>query len=403
MDLKHLKRAPKNPLFLATAGAAILMTVVALSLDVLIDWQVQIAIRKDAEVRASNWAENYLRTTPSVRRTVEKGIITPAELNRLETSFALAGVIRFQMFDKNGMLTLLSDSGVLGPAEFFNTKALKVYETGEPQIFVHDVEDETPLPGNVETYVAVYLPATLPSGERIGALEVYVDVSEFEEALEGGFNWISGYLIFGTFAVLLLPAAAYVHRTRQVMRKDRQLLELTRYDQLTGVLNRNSISKFLDDHFNRVDSSENLGILFVDLDYFKQVNDHYGHARGDHLLQHIAGILKSSVRSRDDVVGRFGGDEFVVLVRDATVEEFRKLYGRVMEAAQSPYDKDGQTYVPSLSIGAYISSPGDTEKQALHRADIAVYAAKRRGRGQVVEYSKEMEGLFKQESAKQSA
>lgn len=74
-----------------------------------------------------------------------------------------------------------------------------------------------------------------------------------------------------------------------------------------------------------------------------------------------------------------------------------------MEGAKKPCTHEDKSYTPSLSVGAYLTQADDTEKTALHRADLAVYAAKRRGRGQVVEYSEDLEGLFKQDMARQTA
>ncbi|MES0808607.1 GGDEF domain-containing protein [Roseibium sp. SCPC15] len=400
MGLAGLKPKYRNPLLLALASASALVFLFTVAFDALIDWQAQVALRKSAEIRAQSWASNFLKTTPSARRMVEKGIATPSEINRFKDSFALVGVIRFVMFNKDGMQTLLSDSGVLEPTKLFNAKALGVIETGQSAVFFHDHDDEEASAETVDTYVEVYLPADLPSGERIGALEVYVDVSDFEEALEESFQWMSGYLIVGTIAVLLLPALAYVRRTRQLMRKDKQLLELTRYDHLTGVLNRESVSKFLDEHFANETENGNLGILFVDVDHFKQVNDQFGHACGDKLLKHVADILRSSTRNESDIVGRFGGDEFVIMFPNTTPGELRRLYRHVMEAANEPCRRENTDYVPSLSVGAYVTSGADTRQSALHRADLAVYAAKRQGRNRVVEYSEDLESLFSQKETK---
>jgi diguanylate cyclase (GGDEF)-like protein len=247
------------------------------------------------------------------------------------------------------------------------------------------------------------VPAITASGEKVGTIELYVDASAFEEALEETFQEVSIYLVAGTVLVLLFPIAAFVRRTQQLMQNDKRMLELTRYDQLTGVFNRNSTTQHLKALFIDPDRAAGTGILFVDVDYFKQVNDKYGHACGDILLKHIADVLKSSIRLKDDVVGRYGGDEFVILCRNITKDDFRRLSQRVMEGAKTPCTHEGNSYTPSLSVGAYLSRDGDTEDLALHRADLAVYAAKRGGRNQVVEFSEDLEGLFKNDEAQKSA
>ncbi|MBO6891351.1 MAG: GGDEF domain-containing protein [Roseibium sp.] len=405
MDLSSKLREYRNPLLIAITGALLLVLLFALTLNSLIDWQVQAALRNNAQIRAQHWADNFFKTTPSARRMVETGIITPSERDRIESSFPLIDVVRFKLFNREGMQTLLSDSGLLGPSDLFSDEALQVFKSGEPIVGLHEHEeaDEYDHEAHLETYVDVYLPAVLPSGERIGALEVYVDVSEFEEALEKVFQRVSGYLILGTFIALLFPAAADVYRTRQVMKQDKRLLELTRYDQLTGVLNRNSISDYLKSHFEADTASPTLGILFIDVDQFKQVNDEHGHASGDAILKHFADQFRSSTRSNDDIVGRYGGDEFIVLCRGITLKGFRKLYGRIMEATKAPFSFDNTVHHPTLSIGAYLAGVEDDEKTSLHRADLALYAAKRQGRNQVVEYSEDLEGLFDREETQETA
>jgi diguanylate cyclase (GGDEF)-like protein len=403
VDLSGQIRNYRSSLLISAAGALVLVFVVTLALDALINWQVRIALQNNAEIRAQHWADNFFRTTPSARRMVERGITTPSERSRIESSFPLVDVIRFEMFNKEGMQTLFSDTGVLGPTELFSANARKVFETGEPIVGIHEHKNDDDHAAHVETYVEVYLPAVLPTGERIGALEAYVDVSDFEKALGKVFQRISGYLILGTFVMLLFPALAYVYRTRQVMRKDKRLLELTRYDLVTGALNRNSISEFLKGHFESVSTLPSLGILFIDVDHFKQVNDKYGHACGDALLRHFADLLKSSTRNQDDIVGRYGGDEFVLFSRGVTLEDFRKLYGRVMEATKKACEYQGTSHQPSLSVGAYLATSEDTENMALRRADLALFTAKRRGRNQVVEYSEDLEGLFEQNDTKATA
>ncbi|MTI46142.1 diguanylate cyclase (GGDEF)-like protein [Roseibium hamelinense] len=394
----------RNPLLISVLAGSLLWGGVVAALDRLIDWQVEVSIKQNAETRATRWANSFFDSADDFRRLVEQGITTPDQVNRIEDSFALVDVIRFEIFDRNGMQTFLSDAGILEPSDVFNSTAKSAFDSGQTLVFFHEHEDDDESrQADIENYVEVYIPARLPNGERIGAMEVYVDVSTLKEALEDTFQRISWYLITGTVLVLLFPAIAYVHRTRQLMRKDRELLELTRYDQLTGTLDRNSIADMLETIFSQRNSGAGLGILFVDVDYFKQVNDQYGHQCGDKLLQHVAGILQSSTRAPTDIVGRYGGDEFVLLCPGVDLDELRKVYRRLIENARTPCTHQGNSYVPSLSVGAYVATSQDTERTALHKADLAVYQAKKNGRGQVVEYSDHLQNLFDRKPEDKSA
>ena len=143
-------------------------------------------------------------------------------------------------------------------------------------------------------------------------------------------------------------------------------------DELTGLPNRRSLFDLLD--------QDQLGgaLLFCDLDRFKPVNDHFGHAVGDEVLRQVATRLRSAVRE-GDVVARTGGDEFVVLAHGASEAEARDLAARVVDAFDPPFVVDGRDIEVGISIGvARADQPLDDE--ALARADRAMLEDKARHR-----------------------
>jgi len=171
-------------------------------------------------------------------------------------------------------------------------------------------------------------------------------------------------------------------------RKQRELStrRLATHDALTGLLNRRGIESGLTDLFNH-SSLKRLGetaILRIDLDYFKQVNDTFGHEAGDQVLNHVARILEDSVR-RTDIVGRHGGDEFLaVLVGVETPAKAQQIADSMIERINQPIDLGSGNFAHvSASIGiAMPTGPGDTAEVVLRRADSAMYAAKEQGRSQ---------------------
>jgi diguanylate cyclase (GGDEF)-like protein len=402
MSFSEKKSWLRKPTVLTLVAGVFLLACIAGAVHTLLDWQVLNSIRKNAEVRALTWSGRLFESVPNAEKMFAEGAVADSDVLRLVDSFAMTDIVRFELFDVHGHRTFMVGDLNVDHGEVINQNALNAFQTGKPKLIVVHDEDAEEARGP-DTFVEAYVPAVTPSGQRVGTIELYVDVSPLEDALESAFQQISWLLIIGTAIVLAIPAGAYVHRTNQLRKQDQKLLELTRYDQLTGILNRNSVSEILVRFFKEQAGARRLGVLFVDVDYFKQVNDQHGHACGDLLLKHIADILRDSTRRGIDIVGRFGGDEFVVLAPGISMDDFRKLYGRVMEGAKTPCSHEDKSYTPSLSVGAYLTREGDTEKTALHRADLAVYAAKRRGRGQVVEYSDDLEGLFKQDAARQTA
>lgn len=165
------------------------------------------------------------------------------------------------------------------------------------------------------------------------------------------------------------------------------------HDPLTGLPNRRYLDEVLEMHAKRITGAPiPASILHVDLDRFKQINDTLGHAAGDAMLIHAAGILKASVRQKD-FVARIGGDEFVVFcVGEKSDEELRELADSIIEAMRRPVAYQGHKCRFGVSIGI-AGSDGTTinPKQILVNADIALYRAKKRGRSRAEFFSEELQ------------
>ncbi len=156
------------------------------------------------------------------------------------------------------------------------------------------------------------------------------------------------------------------------------------HDALTGLPNRVYFVGRLDEALRRAErEGTRIGVVFLDVDRFKVVNDSLGHAAGDELLKAVADRLRESLRP-DDVVARFGGDEFTVLVeRVADEAAAMEMADRVLRILGRPVNlSHGETYV-SASLGVAISEPGTSGAELLRNADTAMYVAKQRGRGRV--------------------
>lgn len=161
--------------------------------------------------------------------------------------------------------------------------------------------------------------------------------------------------------------------------------QLAATDPLTRLLNRLAVLKVLDAEIDRSNRYKRpLAIALIDIDHFKRINDSHGHAVGDDVLRHVAGLLRSSVRSVDSL-GRYGGEEFLLVMPEtdidgalATSENLRRVVGRSEV-------RFGDTQIRlSISIGVAGSGPGSLEiDRLLREADGAMYGAKGLGRDQV--------------------
>ena len=149
------------------------------------------------------------------------------------------------------------------------------------------------------------------------------------------------------------------------------------YDPLTGCLNRASTFIALQQVLSR-DQPWSAAILFIDLDDFKAVNDTLGHSAGDHLLAEIAPLIASQAR-KGDVVGRIGGDEFVMICHDlARPADALAVAHRLQDALAHPIVVAGRPVQVSASVGVTMAIPGATLQEMMNRADEAMYQSKRR-------------------------
>jgi len=154
-------------------------------------------------------------------------------------------------------------------------------------------------------------------------------------------------------------------------------------DALTGSHNRRSIEQWLAQQFGRRQSSP-LSVLFIDIDHFKPVNDRHGHACGDHCLRSVAMALRGAL-DEQDLLGRYGGEEFIVLLPGSDLSSARTTAERLRAAVEArEIDWQGSHHRLTVSIGVATRDPSDASPAALvERADTAMYEAKRGGRNQV--------------------
>ena len=177
--------------------------------------------------------------------------------------------------------------------------------------------------------------------------------------------------------------------TRALQKRERRLLHLANHDQLTGLANRHRFVAELDAEISRcAESDARSALFFVDLDQFKYVNDTCGHAAGDHLLQLAAQQLRYAVRP-EDFVARFGGDEFVVLIRDVSRNEARTAATKVLELMRGlKHVEREQVFHLQCSIGvALLHGNRSSSHELIAQADIACRSAKAHGRNRVEVYS----------------
>ncbi len=187
----------------------------------------------------------------------------------------------------------------------------------------------------------------------------------------GGAALLSALVLLTTFVVAL-----------DAVRFERKIIQLAQRDSLTGLANRLVLGETLDRLFAAPVGERAYALHVVDLDRFKFVNDTYGHAAGDELLRFVARRL-SDLAGRDDLVARLGGDEFAIVQKvDRFPDDAAALAGRICRDLSRPYEIGSIHAIVGASVGvASVTSAGAATSELLKAADLALYAAKSKGRG----------------------
>ncbi|MBC3917705.1 EAL domain-containing protein [Undibacterium sp. CY18W] len=222
------------------------------------------------------------------------------------------------------------------------------------------------------------------------------DITLTEQAIEAGAqDFLLKEEVNARRLLRALHQARHRHKLEtELNRSYDQLRELAEHDALTGLANRYDFERALEFAASRA-KRENLhgklGVLLLDLDRFKNVNDTYGHAIGDQLLIKVARRLGATTRG-SDLLARLGGDEFVVLVQDMErVDQAILLATRIVDAFKKPILLDGLEWDVTMSIGiAVFGSCASDATELMKCADIAMYRAKQEGRNQSHFYSDQL-------------
>ncbi|MCB1731505.1 MAG: diguanylate cyclase [Halieaceae bacterium] len=179
-------------------------------------------------------------------------------------------------------------------------------------------------------------------------------------------------------------------RNRQLIDARRQLTDLANIDELTGLGNRRLVNKVLQEEINRARrTGARLSLILLDVDYFKDYNDNYGHPAGDLVLKRLADLMERATSRAGEVVGRYGGEEFILVLPGAGEEAARRTAERLRElvmAEKMPHKHSQVAKFITISQGVVTFTPDADESpsELIKRADTALYRAKHQGRNAIV-------------------
>lgn len=193
-------------------------------------------------------------------------------------------------------------------------------------------------------------------------------------------EFVATTLFFCTIA-LIGPAVIGTRIIRRERALQNELIRLSQQDHLTGLFNRRRITELLESEIERaMRYHKEFSVILMDIDHFKVVNDRLGHQAGDEVLRNIADIVRSGVRAAD-LVGRWGGEEFVVISPETDIGGSLTLAEKIRTRLESA--DLGESGRRTASFGVTAFEDGDDVESIIARADAGLYAAKQRGRNRI--------------------
>jgi diguanylate cyclase (GGDEF)-like protein len=194
--------------------------------------------------------------------------------------------------------------------------------------------------------------------------------------------------ITGPFEVKQMAMSANV-MLDEIQSLNGQLQSMAQMDELTGISNKRHFYELYAKHFARAKrNNSSLGIFMIDIDHFKQFNDLYGHLAGDECLGVVAGVLKKTVSRTNDIVARFGGEEFVVVLDNVSASGLGAVchnFSKALESAAIKHGRSSVSQIVTCSIGAISLIPPRTleSRELLSQVDQLLYRAKKNGRNRI--------------------
>ncbi|MEN8257695.1 MAG: sensor domain-containing diguanylate cyclase [Thermodesulfobacteriota bacterium] len=199
---------------------------------------------------------------------------------------------------------------------------------------------------------------------------------------------VGAAIIFNNISERILVEGALSEANKRLQRlnnelklKNQRLQEISVTDSLTNLYNHRHIIERLQEHVGSSDRYQrDLSVMMLDIDFFKNVNDTYGHPYGDEVLEQVSNTLREEIRAVD-IAGRYGGEEFLVVMPETDLEEAIGIAERVRQAMESLTWE--HPIILTTSVGVAMWKQGETASELISRADCLLYEAKKGGRNQV--------------------
>lgn len=360
-------------------------------------------LNRDARDSASDWAKFVATNVTDLAQIAAGEQPSARSLDFFQAARATGQVFRYVIYNPEGYSQLVADKHGVSFVDIstFSVEAKEAVASDAPVVEAKSggkSGDKSVGVGEAPPYFAEAFVPVRVDGRAVAVVAASVDETSRRANFYGHILLASVVLCSLTGLAFGVPAIAWYRRTLEKQRADRRIQFLAHHDVLTGLANRARLAEWLQAALAVLPPSGALiAVHYIDIDYFKQVNDNLGHDGGDFLLGTIGARLRDLMRI-EDMVARLGGDEFVVVQTGLAAKpqawEFAKRLAAVIGA---PMTFNGQEIRVRVTIGvAFAPADGATPERILKSADLALYDGKAAGRDCIRVFAPEMDEAMQQ-------
>jgi diguanylate cyclase (GGDEF)-like protein len=375
-ESKPLFSAPRMLVLLA--AACILL---AASVHLLNERSITMITRASAQSSAEDLASKLALNVTDIDQIL-KGV-APQTKSREYMAIVgeMGGIAQYAVLSPEGKTIHESppDLLVLGGRTEITTDVIEEFKNSIEPVIV-EVAPQNEIQKGTTLFEAIV--PLVKDGKVLGAVATVVDLTSLDDRLRRQLTWTNLLIVGLSFLGFAIPAYSAYQRTHQKLSADEKIAYLAQFDVLTNLLNRKAFEQRLPDVLlNAGQANNKAAIHFIDLDFFKAINDNFGHAFGDELLRQFSKRVLENMKP-GDLASRFGGDEFVVAQTGfSTIEELALATKDLYRKLVMPMQILGRDIVPSISMGtAMFPDNGVDTSILLHSADVALYVVKGQGR-----------------------
>jgi diguanylate cyclase (GGDEF)-like protein len=328
----------------------------------------------------------YVAANIAITNSLHRNLLALSDANK--QSKALASALHSQNLTLDAALNTMID----GLAMF--DRSLKLAVSNAPHSTLYGLPETLALPGTPLTAIARFLVE-----RRVISQEQLRDIRTALSEMQATQQAVSREVVTRGGLVLVVTLAPAAEGGILMLTEDAterkataaRIEQMARFDELTGLANRFEYTTQIAEAFDKLErTGEGFALLYLDLDGFKQVNDSLGHDIGDHVLMETASRLRSAIRG-NDLLARFGGDEFLLILPSADHLVVTAIAQRMIDVMGRAFDIDGKTIYVTASIGiAMAPLDGGNPADLLRHADTALYKAKSAGRNMLMFFNPAM-------------